>query len=128
MATMRRIVLGTFLLAEIAGILVYIALDGTDDIAAFGPDGKQFGDMLSQAYEDIAWADAVRRSMLAEGGQEIGAGIWPRDNQRIHANGPYDGRLMPVGAPAVPLAAASRSVISAPERNDQPVSGTGQNR
>jgi len=125
---MRRIVLGTFLLAEIAGILVYFALDGTDDIAAFEPDGTPFGDMLSQAYEDIAWADAVRRSMLAEGGPEFGTGTWPRDGQRLQANRTDDGLLMPVGAPAVPLAAASRAVISAPERNGRRVSGTGQNR
>lgn len=126
---MRRIVLGTFLLAEIAGIVAYVAADRAGDPASFDLDGAPFGDVLSQAYDDIAWANLVRRSMLAEGSApmksvvgEYGEEIRPEEGvAKVNILAPGTVFAMPVTG--LPEAAFPPSV-----RDSRGLSGTGQIR
>lgn len=66
-------------MAEIVAIATFIASDDADGLAAYDPDPDRLGEILTSAYEDIALADAVRRSSLASGGRGTAA---PNSNAR----------------------------------------------
>ena len=126
---MRGFVLGTFLLVEIAGILAYIAFDRAEDPASFDLDGRPFGDMLSQAYDDIAWSDLVRRSTVVQGNVPtfVKSGEFP--NIIRMESGAHDaGFSAPASTPPIPLAGLSEAAFPPSVRDSQGVARTGQNR